>query len=440
MPASPAAPPRPPDAPPRPARRPAPGRRRWRRLVPAVGVLCLAAVILSALWFRTPLGDSDPIHRLARPHAFDLVAWEASQLGGRLPGLMHTLADPPPADSALATPDEVAAVRAFFAAVQRWRQAERSGASADDVAGARAEWQAARPAAEQAIARALDVLAVREGLTTSVGPARLLLPPPSFLVGNPPRVLVVSPRDRIEVVDSVLLDPDLSLADAEALEAEVEGRGLSGLVVTIGGIATYPAIVPLHDDPYETLSTIAHEWLHGYLIFRPLGRAYFSSYDARSLDETVAELGGRELGRTLARAYGYPARPTVPGAAAPSEAAPDAPAGFDFRREMRATRLHLDELLAAGQVDEAEQYLEARRQVFVAAGYPIRKLNQAYFAFYGSYGDTAASSNPLGGEIVSLRRLSPSLAAFVRSVQGIAQPADLRRLLRQVGGAQAGAP
>jgi hypothetical protein len=50
---------------------------------------------------------------------------------------------------------------------------------------------------------------------------------------------------------------------------------------------------------------------------------------------------------------------------------------------MAATRIEVDRLLAGGKIQEAEQYMEARRQIFVAHGYQIRKLNQAYFAFYG---------------------------------------------------------
>jgi hypothetical protein len=420
--------------PPRATTRAAPARPR-RRMV--LGALCLAVVLAPVVWLATPLGDRDPIQRAARPHAFDLLPWEVGQLSARLPALLPTLARPPAAESVLVTADEADAVREFFVAVEAWQQAERRGAPAAEVDALRAAWQAARPPAERAISRTLEVLAVREGLTASLGPLPLLLPPPSFAVTDPPRVLVVSPRDRVEVTQSVLLQPDLPPSDADALETRVADQGVSALVVTIGGIATYPAIVPLHGSPYETLSAIAHEWLHGYLFFHPLGRAFFASYDGRSLNETVAELGGRELGRALAAAYGYPTRRV--GAAAPSaEAAPDAAPGasadgdaarFDFRREMRATRLQLDALLAAGAVDEAEQYLEARRQEFVAAGYPIRKLNQAYFAFYGSYGDSAAAVSPLNAWVRELRARRESLGAFLRQVAEMSAPADVAAAL-----------
>src|SRR5207245_2114809 len=124
----------------------------------------------------------------------------------------------------------------------------------------------------------------------------------SFLITDPPRVLVVSPRDRVEVAQSVLLRPGLSRADAEVLEQQVDTDGEVSLVISIGGIATYPAIVPPYSSPLEMLSAVAHEWLHGYLFFMPLGRAYFGSYDSRTLNETVANLAGRELGAALAEA------------------------------------------------------------------------------------------------------------------------------------------
>ena len=61
---------------------------------------------------------------------------------------------------------------------------------------------------------------------------------------------------------------------------------------------------------------------------------------------------------------------------------------------LRETRIKLDAMLRVGQIDEAEAYLRDRRLDFVAAGFQIRKLNQAYFAFNGSYGEGAAGAQP----------------------------------------------
>ena len=92
---------------------------------------------------------------------------------------------------------------------------------------------------------------------------------------------------------------------------------------------------------------------------------------------------------------------------------------FDFNHEMHETRVKVDELLKAGKIDEAETYMEQRRQIFVQHGYLIRKLNQAYFAFYGAYADTpggAAGEDPVGPAVRALRQQSASLADFLNRI------------------------
>ena len=76
---------------------------------------------------------------------------------------------------------------------------------------------------------------------------------------------------------------------------------------------------------------------------------------------------------------------------------------------MRATRLVVDELLKQGKVDEAEAFMEARRLTFVENGYPLRVLNQAYFAFHGSYATGASSTDPIGPKLRQLRAQSATL-------------------------------
>ena len=392
-------------------------------------LLCLALLVLPALWSFAPYVREDQVRQAARPDEFNLALWEAQQLGRLLPGLLTQVVQPPPGDAPLVRPDDPEAVRTFFSAVARYQQARARRADELELAPLRADWQAVQAPAQAAISHALAMLARQEGLLADTPLGEWLLPPVSFVWSEPPRVLVVSPRERIEVQQSVLLRPDLPLAEAEALEREVERLGLSALVLSIGGIATYPAIVPLQPTPVETLAAVAHEWLHGYLIFHPLGRAYFGSYDGRSVNETVADLGGRELGRALGRAYDLTSAPAD---------GPDAPArepsGFDFRAEMRATRLRLDELLAAGELAAAERYLEERRQAFVAAGYPIRRLNQAYFAFHGSYAESAAAVSPLDQQVRQLRAQSGDLGTFLRRVAQMTTAAEVAAAVAPVGG------
>ena len=103
---------------------------------------------------------------------------------------------------------------------------------------------------------------------------------------------------------------------------------------------------------------------------------------------------------------------------------------------MRITRERADELLAKGQIEEAEEYMEARRQVFWEHGYRIRKLNQAYFAFYGAYADLpggAAGEDPVGEAVRDLRAQSPTLADFLKRISWMTSFEKLQMAVEEGG-------
>jgi hypothetical protein len=187
---------------------------------------------------------------------------------------------------------------------------------------------------------------------------------------------------------------------------------------------------------------VAHEWIHNYLTLRPLGMLYMESPELRTMNETVASIAGKELGSALIERY-YPAfvPPPPPPLPDPDEqdaqpAEPPTPPPFDFYAEMRETRVRADELLADGQIEEAEAYMEVRRKVFWDAGYRhIRKLNQAYFAFHGAYADVpgggAAGADPVGEAIRQFRAQSSSLADFVNAMSWFTTFDDLLTVLRE---------
>ena len=89
---------------------------------------------------------------------------------------------------------------------------------------------------------------------------------------------------------------------------------------------------------------------------------------------------------------------------------------------MNETRVTVDQLLADGKVDQAEAYMEQRRELFVAHGYLIRKLNQAYFAFYGGY-QTASpgegGSDPIGPAVAAIKAQSTSIYDWIATMRGI---------------------
>jgi hypothetical protein len=58
----------------------------------------------------------------------------------------------------------------------------------------------------------------------------------------------------------------------------------------------------------------------------------------------------------------------------------------------------------------------------------LRKLNQAYFAFYGAYADIpggAAGEDPVGPAVRELRAESPTLAEFIYKISRMTSYDDL---------------
>jgi hypothetical protein len=237
----------------------------------------------------------------------------------------------------------------------------------------------------------------------------------------------VSPRERIAVKQYVLLEPGISTRDAATLEDRAASQGLSGLVTPIGGLATYPSMVLTGASAQASLAAVAHEWIHAYFFFQPLGRQYWSDQEMRTINETAAALAGNELGAALARQL----KLESPETANRREAPAGRPRQSVFSRLMRETRLEVDRLLALGQVDEAERYMEQRRLEINAQGYSLRKLNQAYFAFHGSYAESPAGSSPVAAQVRSLRRQSESLGEFLRAIAQVSSASELRALAGQ---------
>ena len=99
---------------------------------------------------------------------------------------------------------------------------------------------------------------------------------------------------------------------------------------------------------------------------------------------------------------------------------------------MRQTRAQAEQLLAQGKVEEAEAYMEERRRVFVENGYLIRKLNQAYFAFHGTYADSPSSVSPIYEQLLEVRRASPSLGAFIHRIAGVSSYSEFMDMLQRI--------
>jgi hypothetical protein len=282
-----------------------------------------------------------------------------------------------------------------------------------------------RRGAETALERALFHAAVARGLGVAapLDPSQsIIFPPASLALVEPPRVAIVSPRERIQVDQSELVRPTIDAIEVERLENRLDRLGVSSLVLPIGGLATYPGMVLARQSPLGIAEGAAHEWIHAYLFFSPLGQAYWSSPDARAINETATDIAARELAADIAAALELPrAGGVTDDGGRPNRAA---------RALLRDTRIRVDGLLAAGKVEDAEQLMRDRRVELEQLGMPIRKLNQAYFAFFGSYGDAAAGSSKVPELLRALRQSSPTLGEFLRGVGSITNERELAGLAR----------
>ncbi len=290
------------------------------------------------------------------------------------------------------------------------------------------------PLAEEVLQSQVSSVLADYGLTTGGQP----LPPLLYHTTPLPKALIISPRNVIREDNNISLNPDLSLSQIVDLENRVEkGLNVSALVTDVGGIGTYPTMVMSTTDMSWLAEVISHEWTHNYLTLRPLGMNYFSTPQMRTINETTANLVGNEIGPALLKRF-YPeylpppepeptATPTGP------TPTPSGPPPFNFNQEMHTTRVNVDEMLKEGKIDQAEAYMEQRRQFFWNHGYLIRKLNQAYFAFNGAYADVpgggAAGADPVGPAVVRLRDQSASLADFLHKISGVTSYDQLLKLL-----------
>ena len=401
--------------------------------------LIMIALIMTFIRDSTlPLGDQwTAIGVIARNHQFDYIGWEVNALavktGESIYGVAPYMTEPAQADF----------VRAYMRDLQTAQQLEGEvsaiyadpnvsdpeSASVDQRArrdALRADLDSRQPLAESILER--QVTRVLRDLGFAV--AGVIVPPVSMHFTRVPNLLVVSPRDQIRFDVSINLDP-MPVDEIAALEDQIDtDQDVSSLIVPLGGIALYPAMILETTSIPFALETFAHEWLHHYLYAFPLGYNYDFAGEARIINESTAQQFGVEVGRlVLERYYAdlVPETPTPPRIQGGEQEA-SLPPVFDFGAALNETRVTVDQFLADGQVEEAEAYMEDRRRVFIENGYQFRKLNQAFFAFYGGYQSGtpgAGGADPIGEAVAAIRRNSPTIHDWILTVRGISTRAEL---------------
>ncbi len=419
----------------------------WLRRIARVLVLFIVLILLLAGSAIPPVGLASQVRAYTRPLEFDFSTWTLEAITTKLAGWGLSLEKflTPEAQSQLVLDylDQVRRVQDLNAEILAIytdpdvpapdvaSQPLRAVLHAESIT-----LESLAPLAEAVLQNQLmDTLA-----ESGFGLLGQAFPPSLYQVSEIPQSLIISPRTEIRRAYEISLEPGLSVDLKDQLESTIFTElDHAALVVPIGGIGSYPTMVMQSANLVWLTEVIAHEWVHNYLTLRPLGMNYLTSDQLRTINETVATLAGEELGRLILAKYypdHLPAEPLlthVEAALAPPEGQQAQPA-FNFQAEMRQTRIEADRLLAEGDVEGAEAFMEARRLVFWENGFPIRKLNQAYFAFHGAYSADpdggAAGEDPVGPAVQALRAQYDELADFLNVISWVTSYDALIRLLQ----------
>jgi hypothetical protein len=402
-------------------------------IIAATGIV-MACLLIVILFPSSALNAS--INKIVRAYRFKLLDWEWQALSYEAEGFVF--------GSDEVTADDSHIVLEYFSLVQQIRELEQQIVAARDanetgqLASLEAELDGlqkqkdtledkAEKVLERQVKETLAQLGIYNPMDNSLG-LEVTFPPVNFVLEQPPHLLVISPREKIEVIKEIRLRQDITTEEIAEVEAAVDGLRLSSLVVELGGIATYPAFVSGESSLRFAINTAVEEWLHQYLFFKPLGFQYAlnligitQDYEIMVMNETAVGIASDEIGDILYQNYyaQYFAESSQAEASGATETE------FHFYKEMRQIRITVDEYLAKGEVEQAEEYMEQERLFLASHGYYIRKLNQAYFAFYGTYADSPTSVDPIGDELRMLRSQSASLSNFINTVAAMTSRDDL---------------
>ena len=271
-------------------------RLLFRASTQGLFVVALAALLL---WCGRDYRPTDTEVAIAS-YRFNLLAWEAGNVFDKW---YHELVNLLPWNSPQPRPERIVMVEEFFRIGEEERRLENDlltvGESSPEareisirLADIHERQNILRPIVEQTVEREVSSVLVEEGFSSRIG---AILPPVDTVFGHSPALLVTSPRDRIFRQENTLLRHGIRPDERELLERKtLEERDLSAIVVNTGGVGTFPSVVSSSSNLHHAAITVAHEWLHNWFFFHPLGQAFWDSPDMTTLNETAGDPGRME--------------------------------------------------------------------------------------------------------------------------------------------------
>jgi len=236
---------------------------------------------------------------------------------------------------------------------------------------------------------------------------KFLFPKLRFKLDNTPNILIISPTNEIKLTYSILLKQNLTIKEKEIIENKIEKKfNVSAIVLKIGGIAFYPSLIPKDMEHTKIINNTIHEWLHQYFSLYDLGQNIYKDNKMLALNETLVSYISEELANNIM------INETQSTKIKTKEI-------NSFNSEIRFTRSITDNLLSKNKIDIAEKFMLSQKNKLNDQGYQIRKINQAYFAFYNSYGNTPQSTNNILSKLKCIRTKNAKLNVFINKLKNI---------------------
>ncbi|MFC1964307.1 hypothetical protein ACFLV1_02885, partial [Chloroflexota bacterium] len=222
------------------------------------------------------------LRTITRPYLFSIAKWEVGVFGQEATNLFRREKKPEGGTEEVITYygslERIREISAEIATIQNGNKPGNIGSLTAELAELEQQNASQEKMVEQTLERQLRNTLAEEGIYQPLYHylrIKIAFPPVNFQLSEPPHLLVVSPRDRIESIREITLQQDITMPQVEEIENEADKLGVSSLVVPLGGFAgTYPSFVASDADLRFILDTAAEEWLHQYLVFRPLGFRY----------------------------------------------------------------------------------------------------------------------------------------------------------------------
>ena len=351
----------------------------WHRIKTIIGLLLLGVVGLLLFTYEWPAFGSEKyqLQAVIGANQFDFALWEAEALAVKAEAILANgqsyLPEETRKEIVLFTMELVQQIQQLEGEINRIyvdpNVADPDSATAElqaELSQKRQKFKRIQPIAEAILQDQVATVLADEGFAV-LGET---WPPVMVYMSPAPSLLVTSPRDRIERTNALTLVPGLSAREKDEMETAVlDNLDLSALIVPLGGLSTYPAVVQETSNLNWLAEVTAHEWAHHWLTFYPLGFNYKNS-QVGVINEMTASIMDKEISEQVIQRYYPELVPPPPPDEPPETAAPgnDEPPPFDFTAEMYETRLRVDELLAEGKIEEAEAYMEVRRRFLWKTG------------------------------------------------------------------------